>query len=171
MPFLMVLFSLWLAGMDLQVLLLENDINNKPFSQQVLACLPPLPWSISPEDLQNTNRKDLRSIRVFSVDPPGKGYSSLPSQMLDNLKLMDFSNKLSSSLFFYSSSWFFFFSWDLARLVHMTSVLCRLQGHRWRSSLYAIARWKLWSGSPYPQKSAWERSFWGVRDTSFLLAC
>ncbi|CAM6111100.1 unnamed protein product [Calypogeia fissa] len=54
-----------------EVLLLENDINNKPFSEQVLSCLPPLPWSLSSEDIQNPNRRDLRSIRVFSVDPPG----------------------------------------------------------------------------------------------------
>lgn len=54
-----------------EVLLIENDINTKPFSSQVLACLPPLPWSLSSEDLAKTNREDLRHLRVFSVDPPG----------------------------------------------------------------------------------------------------
>ncbi|OAE18374.1 hypothetical protein AXG93_1783s1030 [Marchantia polymorpha subsp. ruderalis] len=54
-----------------KVILFENDINNKPFSQQVLDCLPPLPWSLPAEELQNPNRRDLRQVRVFSVDPPG----------------------------------------------------------------------------------------------------
>ncbi|KAL2609132.1 hypothetical protein R1flu_027705 [Riccia fluitans] len=54
-----------------EVILLENDVNNKPFSKQVLDCLPPLPWSLAAEELQNPNRRDLRHIRVFSVDPPG----------------------------------------------------------------------------------------------------
>ena len=54
-----------------QVLLIENDINSRPFSAQVLACLPPLPWTLSSEDLANPNRQDLRHVRVFSVDPPG----------------------------------------------------------------------------------------------------
>ncbi|KAL3677411.1 hypothetical protein R1sor_027359 [Riccia sorocarpa] len=54
-----------------EVILLENDINNKPFAKQVLDCLPPLPWSLAAEELQNPNRRDLRHLRVFSVDPPG----------------------------------------------------------------------------------------------------
>ncbi|CAA6655841.1 unnamed protein product [Spirodela intermedia] len=53
-----------------EVILIENDINSRPFSMQVLACLPPLPWNLSPEDLMNPNRVDLRHVRVFSVDPP-----------------------------------------------------------------------------------------------------
>ncbi|MQL88528.1 hypothetical protein Taro_021094, partial [Colocasia esculenta] len=53
------------------VILIENDINSRPFSMQVLACLPPLPWTLSPDDLMNPNRQDLRHLRVFSVDPPG----------------------------------------------------------------------------------------------------
>lgn len=53
------------------MVLIENDINSRPFSAQVLACLPPLPWSLSPEDLANPHRLDLRHVRVFSVDPPG----------------------------------------------------------------------------------------------------
>ncbi|KAA3459095.1 exosome complex exonuclease RRP44-like protein A [Gossypium australe] len=54
-----------------EVVLIENDINSRPFSSQVLACLPPLPWSVSSEDVANSIRQDLRSLRVFSVDPPG----------------------------------------------------------------------------------------------------
>ena len=55
-----------------QVVLIENDINTRPFSTQVLACLPPLTWTLAPEDLANPNRQDLLHVRVFSVDPPGK---------------------------------------------------------------------------------------------------
>ncbi|XP_008786671.2 exosome complex exonuclease RRP44 homolog A [Phoenix dactylifera] len=54
-----------------EVLLIENDINSRPFSAQVLACLPHLPWTLSSEVLANPNRQDLRHLRVFSVDPPG----------------------------------------------------------------------------------------------------
>ncbi|KAK9713411.1 hypothetical protein RND81_06G025500 [Saponaria officinalis] len=54
-----------------EVVLIENDINSRPFSSQVLACLPPLPWSVAPEHITDPNREDLRSLRVFSVDPPG----------------------------------------------------------------------------------------------------
>lgn len=53
------------------MVLIENDINTRPFSTQVLACLPPLPWSVSSEDLANPVREDLQQLRVFSVDPPG----------------------------------------------------------------------------------------------------
>ncbi|KAL3525159.1 hypothetical protein ACH5RR_013531 [Cinchona calisaya] len=54
-----------------EVVLLENDVEFKPFSSQVLACVPPLPWSVSTEHLANPIRQDLRLLRVFSVDPPG----------------------------------------------------------------------------------------------------
>ncbi|XP_057422449.1 exosome complex exonuclease RRP44 homolog A isoform X2 [Lotus japonicus] len=54
-----------------EVVLIENDINTRPFSSQVLACLPPLPWSVSSEDFSKPIRQDLRHLRVFSVDPPG----------------------------------------------------------------------------------------------------
>ncbi|KAM5547021.1 exosome complex exonuclease RRP44 [Rosa sericea] len=56
---------------ETEVVLIENDINTRPFSTQVLACLPPLPWSVSSADLANPVREDLRQLRVFSVDPPG----------------------------------------------------------------------------------------------------
>lgn len=60
-----------LITLVVQVVLIENDINSRPFSAQVLACLPPLPWSVSSEDVTNSIRLDLRSLQVFSVDPPG----------------------------------------------------------------------------------------------------
>ncbi|KAM1062439.1 hypothetical protein EV2_027524 [Malus domestica] len=56
---------------ETEVVLIENDINTRPFSSQVLACLPLLPWFVSSEDLANPIRQDLRQLRVFSVDPPG----------------------------------------------------------------------------------------------------
>lgn len=56
---------------ETEVLLIENDINTRAFSEQVLACLPPLPWTLQPEDLSDPQREDLRHLRVFSVDPPG----------------------------------------------------------------------------------------------------
>ncbi|GFU03397.1 exosome complex exonuclease RRP44 [Nephila pilipes] len=52
-----------------QVLLLEHDIPNQPFSKAVLDCLPELPWIITDKDL--AVRRDLRDIAVCSVDPPG----------------------------------------------------------------------------------------------------
>ena len=54
----------------LQVVLIENDVDYSPFSSQVLACLPPLPWSVSAEDVSSPVRQDLRHLLVFSVDPP-----------------------------------------------------------------------------------------------------
>ncbi|GJP42959.1 hypothetical protein CLOM_g2479 [Closterium sp. NIES-68] len=56
-----------------ELLLMENDIDARPFSQQVLACLPPLPWSVSAADVTDpkSKREDLRHVRVFSVDPIG----------------------------------------------------------------------------------------------------
>ncbi|GBG71084.1 hypothetical protein CBR_g8384 [Chara braunii] len=54
-----------------EMLLIENDIDSRPFSEQVLACLPPLPWSMPEEEFHNPNRLDLRHVRIYSVDPPG----------------------------------------------------------------------------------------------------
>ncbi|TMW90047.1 hypothetical protein EJD97_016266 [Solanum chilense] len=56
---------------ETEVVLIENDIDARPFSAQVLACLPPLPWLVSSQDLTNPIRQDLRHLRVCSVDPPG----------------------------------------------------------------------------------------------------
>ncbi|GAB6030282.1 hypothetical protein CHUAL_005957 [Chamberlinius hualienensis] len=52
-----------------EVLLLEHEIPHQPFSESVLACLPKLPWIIQEEDLKC--RRDLRSLVICSVDPPG----------------------------------------------------------------------------------------------------
>lgn len=51
----------------LKVLLLEHDIPHGPFSDAVCACLPQVPWHPPNE----SHRKDLRSLTICSVDPPG----------------------------------------------------------------------------------------------------
>uniref|UniRef100_A0A0N5A9L5 Protein DIS3 homolog n=1 Tax=Syphacia muris TaxID=451379 RepID=A0A0N5A9L5_9BILA len=50
-----------------EVLLLEHDIPHDPFSEEVLACLPSLPWTMP----EQKYRKDLRSVVICSVDPEG----------------------------------------------------------------------------------------------------
>lgn len=52
-----------------EVLLLEHDIPHSKFSEAVLACLPELPWSITPQD--ESERVDCRHLDICSVDPPG----------------------------------------------------------------------------------------------------
>lgn len=52
-----------------EVLLLEHDIPHQSFSTSVLADLPQMPWQITEDDLKS--RKDLRSLDICSVDPPG----------------------------------------------------------------------------------------------------
>ncbi|GIL78962.1 hypothetical protein Vretifemale_8329 [Volvox reticuliferus] len=56
---------------ETEVILIENDINTNPFTPAVHDCVPPLPWSVSPADLADPNRADLRHLVVASVDPPG----------------------------------------------------------------------------------------------------
>ena len=49
-------------------ILLINDIDSSPFSQEVLDCLPKdLPWKIPQEELES--RRDFRDVCVFSIDP------------------------------------------------------------------------------------------------------
>ncbi|XP_058120010.1 exosome complex exonuclease RRP44 [Anopheles ziemanni] len=52
-----------------EVILLEHDVPHARFSEDVLACLPQLPWVITEEDLKS--RVDLRALTICSVDPPG----------------------------------------------------------------------------------------------------
>ena len=56
---------------ETEVLLIENDINTNPFSPAVHACVPPLPWKVTENDLLDPNRRDLRHLPICSVDPPG----------------------------------------------------------------------------------------------------
>ncbi|EEP80962.1 mitotic control protein dis3 [Uncinocarpus reesii 1704] len=60
---------------ETEALLLEYDVQYKPFSQAVLNCLPPEghDWKV-PESLNDPlwkDRKDLRDLLVCSIDPPG----------------------------------------------------------------------------------------------------
>nr|CAH7756255.1 unnamed protein product [Callosobruchus chinensis] len=52
-----------------EVILLEHDVPHSQFSEEVLSCLPKLPWIITDEDVQK--RVDLRDLDICSVDPPG----------------------------------------------------------------------------------------------------
>ncbi len=53
------------------VLLIEHDINTSPFTPAVHACVPPLPWAVSAQDISEPGRMDLRDLCICSVDPPG----------------------------------------------------------------------------------------------------
>ena len=56
---------------ETEVILLEHDIPTEAFAPAVLACLPPVDWSITPENTATYGRKDLRHLPVCSIDPPG----------------------------------------------------------------------------------------------------
>lgn len=50
--------------------LLKDSLSSatEEFTEAGLKCLPPLPWSVPPRELES--RRDFRSERVFSIDPP-----------------------------------------------------------------------------------------------------
>lgn len=56
---------------ETQALLLENDVDDRPFAPAVYACVPPLPWKVTEDHLAEPGREDLRDLLVCSVDPPG----------------------------------------------------------------------------------------------------
>ncbi|CAI5738992.1 unnamed protein product [Peronospora destructor] len=53
---------------ETNVLLIEHDIPCDQFSDEVMRCLPPEDWKITPEN--STGRRDLRHLPVMSIDPP-----------------------------------------------------------------------------------------------------
>ena len=61
------------VGAETAAVLLEADVDDRPFAPAVHACVPPLPWCFDQQvHLQaQPHREDLRSLRVCSVDPPG----------------------------------------------------------------------------------------------------
>ena len=61
------------ADAETAAVLLEADVDDRPFAPAVHACVPPLPWSFDERThLQaQPHREDLRNLRVCSVDPPG----------------------------------------------------------------------------------------------------
>lgn len=52
-----------------EAILIQHGISYEPFSAAVRECLPAAPWRITEDDL--LKRKDLRHLRVTSIDPPG----------------------------------------------------------------------------------------------------
>eukprot|EP00727_Mastigamoeba_balamuthi_P003707 m51a1_g13333 hypothetical protein (466) ;mRNA; f:847-2244 len=54
-----------------EAILIQHDIPYNPFSQDVLACLPPLPWAFEAARDLPAYRRDLRDRRICSIDPPG----------------------------------------------------------------------------------------------------
>jgi exosome complex exonuclease DIS3/RRP44 len=53
------------------VLLHEFGVPSNTFSTEVMACLPPLNWSIETDIKTIENRVDLRHLPIVSIDPPG----------------------------------------------------------------------------------------------------
>ncbi|KAH9938167.1 uncharacterized protein B0H18DRAFT_965883 [Fomitopsis serialis] len=52
---------------ETSALLKDCNFPTEEFSENVLKCLPPMPWSIPDHELET--RKDLRNERVFTIDP------------------------------------------------------------------------------------------------------
>ena len=57
---------------ETKVILHQHGVSDpdEGFSPAVHACVPELPWSV-PRDLNDPNRRDIKGMCVFSVDPPG----------------------------------------------------------------------------------------------------
>nr|CAG8543290.1 12896_t:CDS:10 [Entrophospora candida] len=54
---------------ETQALIRDNNISTEEFNENVLKCLPQTPWTIPEEEIEM--RRDLRSIRIFTIDPSG----------------------------------------------------------------------------------------------------
>ncbi|CAA0818488.1 Inactive exonuclease DIS3L2 [Striga hermonthica] len=52
---------------QIAAILFENEIDAAEFSPEVLSCLPAIPWEVPQKEFEN--RRDLRSLCVFTVDP------------------------------------------------------------------------------------------------------
>ncbi|KAI7906919.1 uncharacterized protein BX663DRAFT_426539 [Cokeromyces recurvatus] len=52
---------------ETRAILEDNNIDEKAFSKKALKGLPKLPWSIPQSEIDN--RRDLRDIRIFTIDP------------------------------------------------------------------------------------------------------
>ena len=60
------------ADAETAAVLLEADVDDRPFAPAVHACVPPLPWSFDErEHLSDSPTGRTSSLRVCSVDPPG----------------------------------------------------------------------------------------------------
>lgn len=73
--FLRSLGELETKGAETEALLLEYDVQYKPFPKAVLDCLPPEghDWKVpaSKENVGWNGRRDLRDLLICSIDPPG----------------------------------------------------------------------------------------------------
>ena len=58
-------------NVETQVLLHEFDVPHESFSDAVMACLPPIDWTITDDIVNQNGRVDLRHVPVVSIDPPG----------------------------------------------------------------------------------------------------
>ncbi|CAE7459526.1 RRP44A [Symbiodinium sp. CCMP2592] len=54
---------------ETEMILLEFNVKDEPFTEEVLSCLPPEDFAPSAEDFKG--RMDFRDVCVFSIDPPG----------------------------------------------------------------------------------------------------
>ena len=61
------------ADAETAAVLLEADVDDRPFAPAVHACVPPLPWAFDAIEhlVKQPHREDHRDLRVCSVDPPG----------------------------------------------------------------------------------------------------
>lgn len=53
---------------QMAAILLENSIHSLDFPSAAMDCLPDVPWTIPKKEIRR--RRDLRDVRVFSIDPP-----------------------------------------------------------------------------------------------------
>ncbi|SCV73957.1 BQ2448_6387 [Microbotryum intermedium] len=54
---------------ETNALLKDCNFSNDEFSEAVVKCLPPIPWSIPERDEQPEVRRDFRDQRIFTIDP------------------------------------------------------------------------------------------------------
>eukprot|EP01125_Pyxidicula_operculata_P004297 TRINITY_DN1650_c0_g1_i1.p1 TRINITY_DN1650_c0_g1~~TRINITY_DN1650_c0_g1_i1.p1 ORF type:complete len:1014 (+),score=302.63 TRINITY_DN1650_c0_g1_i1:51-3092(+) len=57
------------SNAESESLLIQHGISYEEFTPAVMACLPPEDWHVTDDDL--LRRRDLRHIRIMSIDPPG----------------------------------------------------------------------------------------------------
>ncbi|KAF0338076.1 RNB-domain-containing protein [Gigaspora margarita] len=54
---------------ETEALLKDNNVSSEEFNENVIKCLPSIPWTIPEKEFET--RRDLRTIaRIFSIDPP-----------------------------------------------------------------------------------------------------
>jgi len=53
---------------ETDALLKDNNVISEDFNENVLKCLPTMPWQISEKEIET--RRDLRDRRIFTIDPP-----------------------------------------------------------------------------------------------------